>query len=66
MLEIYVVALVDGAGNVVGFPKGGGSSSPAFIRAFESEASAKRSARRLNRAPENTKVMRVVQLERVD
>ena len=42
-MELYIVALVDDNGNVEGFPKGGGSSSPSFIRAFESKSSAKRS-----------------------
>lgn len=64
--ELYVVVTADDAGNVVGYPKGGGSSSPAYIRAFESEASAKRSAKRINWAPENVKVMRVTAMEAVE
>ena len=64
--ELYVVATVDQEGNVVGFPKGGGSSSPSFIRAFETEASAKRSIKRLNFAPENTKVIRILDAEVVE
>lgn len=64
--DLYVVATVDDADNVVGYPKGGGSSSPAYIRAFESKASAKRSAARINWAPENVKVMRVIAMEAVE
>lgn len=64
--ELYVVATVDDAGNVVGYPKGGGSSSPSFIRAFESEESAERSRARLNFAPENIKVIRVTAVEVVE
>lgn len=45
--ELYVVANVDADGNIVSYPKGGGSSSPAYIRAFESLASAKRSKARM-------------------
>lgn len=65
-MELYVVALVDQNGNVTGFPKGGGSSSPSFIRAFESKASAKRSAKRLRFAPGNVKVVRVTDVEVAD
>lgn len=64
--ELYVVVSVDNEGNVVGYPKGGGSSSPAYVRAFESMESAKRSAKRLNFAPDNTKVMRVVAMEAIE
>lgn len=64
--ELYVVATVDHEGNILGFPKGGGSSSPAYIRAFESEASAKRSAKRLNFAPETTKVIRITDAEVIE
>lgn len=64
--DLYVVAETDDAGNVVGYPKGGGSSSPSFIRAFESKASANRSAGRLSFAPKSTKVMRVTALEEVE
>ncbi len=64
--DLHVVVTVDDAGNVVGYPKGGGSSSPSYIRAFESEASAKRSAKRINWAPENVKVMRVTAMEAVE
>jgi len=63
MSELYVVCMVNESGEVVGFPKGGGSSSPSFIRAFENKASAKRSAKRLNYSPVNTKVMRVKEFE---
>lgn len=66
MAELYVVALVDEGNNVVGFPKGGGSSSPSYVRAFESEASAKRSAKRLNFAPENVKVVKITGMEVVE
>ncbi|KMK75434.1 hypothetical protein AB990_08955 [Alkalihalobacillus pseudalcaliphilus] len=65
-MELYIVALVDDNGNVEGFPKGGGSSSPSFIRAFESKSSAKRSASRLNFAPANVKVIRVTDYEEVE
>ena len=64
--DLYVLATVDSEGNIAGYPKGGGSSSPAYIRAFESEASAKRSAKRLNFAPETTKVIRILDAEVVE
>lgn len=48
--ELYVVANVDDDGNIVSYPKGGGSSSPAYIRAFESLTSAKRSKARMGGA----------------
>lgn len=66
MAELYVLALVDEEGTVVGFPKGGGSSSPSYVRAFESEASAKRSLSRLNFASENAKVVRITGMEVVE
>jgi hypothetical protein len=58
--ELYIVAKTDEKGNVVGYPKGGGSSSPSFIRAFEKVSSAGRSKRFLG-----GKVMRVIAMEEV-
>ena len=65
-MELYVVATVNDVGEVVGYPKGGGSSSPSFIRAFETVTSAKRSASRLNFAPESAKVIRVTAYEIIE
>ena len=65
-MELYVVATVDSSGNITGFPKGGGSSSPSFIRAFETEERAKRSLKRLNCVPENAKVIRITEAEVVE
>ena len=48
MKELYVVAYVNKEGEVTGFPKGGGSSSPSYIRAFEKSEGAQRSMKRLN------------------
>lgn len=48
--DLYVVANVDKNGDVISYPQGGGSSSPSFIRAFESPKSAKRSSARLGGA----------------
>lgn len=64
--ELYVVATVDDDGNIVSYPKGGGSSSPSYIRAFETGASAKRSQARLNISPKNTRVVRVTAVEVVE
>lgn len=66
MKELYVVATVDAEGNVIGYPKGGGSSSPKFIRAFESAESTRRSAKRLNFAPGNTAVVRITDGEVIE
>lgn len=57
--DLYVIVETDGRGNVVGYPKGGGSSAKSFIRAFESAESAQRSLRHLTGKTENTVVMRV-------
>ena len=48
MTEIYVVVNVDSEGNVIGFPKGGGSSTKGTVRAFETYSAAQRSIRFLN------------------
>lgn len=65
--KLYVVVTTDDENNIVGFPKGGGSSSPSFIRAFTSAASAKRSAKRLNYAgSHNTKVAEVTSLKLIE
>jgi len=65
MTELYVVVSADNDGNIVGYPKGGGSSSPSFIRAFESKASAKRSAKRIN-FEDNARVARITSLEIIE
>jgi hypothetical protein len=59
--DLYVVATVDKDGHVISYPKGGGSSAPAYIRAFESLKSAKRSQARLGGT-----VLRVVEFEEAD
>jgi len=64
-MSLYVVVVTDGKGNIVGYPKGGGSSSPSFIRAFDSEASAKRSAKRIN-FEDNARVAKVTALELIE
>jgi hypothetical protein len=50
MPELYVVAYVGAGGNITGFPKGGGSSTKPSVKAHDSYASAKRSARYFNGA----------------
>lgn len=42
LAELYVLANVDADGNVVSYPKGGGSPTPGRIKAYDSLASAKR------------------------
>lgn len=64
-MSLYVVVVTDGKGNIVGYPKGGGSSSPSFIRAFDSEASAKRSAKRIN-FEDIARVAKVTALELIE
>lgn len=64
-MSLYVVVVTDGKGNIIGYPKGGGSSSPSFIRAFDSEASAKRSAKRIN-FEDNARVAKVTALELIE
>lgn len=44
--ELYVLATVDDDGNIVGYPQGGGSSTPKRVKAYDSLASAKRGSRR--------------------
>jgi hypothetical protein len=60
--ELYIVAYVDVNGNVTGFPKGGGSSTKPSIKAHDSYASAKRSARHFA----GSKVVRVTGYEVVE
>ena len=48
MKNLYIVAYVNDDGEVEGFPQGGGSSSPAYIRAWTSLSSARRSAKYFN------------------
>ena len=59
--ELYIVVQKDESGNVVGYPKGGGSSSPPYIRAFEKLSSANRS-----RAHIGGTVMKVIALEEAE
>lgn len=59
--DLYVIVKKDAAGNIVGFPQGGGSSSMPYIRAFEKLSSANRSKARLGGT-----VMRVVAFEDAD
>ncbi|WP_077603637.1 hypothetical protein [Oceanobacillus sojae] len=42
MAELYVLAKVNEEGTVIGFPKGGGSSTAPRVKAYDSLASAKR------------------------
>lgn len=56
--ELYVLCETDSEGNVIGFVTGGGSSSPAFIRAYETPASARRALQRINFKPEHSDVIR--------
>jgi hypothetical protein len=59
--ELYVLANVDDKGNVVSYPKGGGSSTQPRIKTYDSLASAKRGKRH-----HNGKIMRVIALEEVE
>ncbi|WP_079516549.1 hypothetical protein [Rossellomorea marisflavi] len=45
MTELYVLASVNEKGEVIGFPKGGGSSTSPRIKAYDSLSSAKRGGR---------------------
>ena len=45
MKELYIIAYVDEAGNIISYAKGGGSSTKSYIRAWESLESAQRSQR---------------------
>lgn len=44
--ELYVLASVDEDGNIVGYPKGGGSSTAPRVKAYDSLTSARRGASR--------------------
>ena len=59
--ELYVLVTVDENGNVIDYPKGGGSSTAPRIKAYDSLASAKRGAKH-----HRGKVMRVVALEEAE
>ena len=48
--ELYIVANLDGEGNVINFPMGGGSSTKPSIKAHEKYISAKRSSRHFPRS----------------
>lgn len=45
IVELYVLAYVDDNGNITGYPKGGGSSTPSSIRTYEPIGSARRGRR---------------------
>lgn len=66
--ELFIIAETDGNGTVTGFPKGGGSSSKPYIRAFESPDSASRSLRQMrarNVVSENGRVVKVTRVMEV-
>jgi hypothetical protein len=44
-VELYVLATVNDKGEVIGFPKGGGSSTTPRLKAYDSLASARRGKR---------------------
>lgn len=45
MSELYVLANINEKGEVIGFPKGGGSSTQPRIKAYDSLTSARRGSR---------------------
>lgn len=54
---LYVLCELDEDDNIVGFVKGGGSSAPSNIRAYESPASARSALQRIRLKPERTAVV---------
>lgn len=59
--ELYVLVTKDFAGNVTGYPQGGGSSTAPRIKAFDNIESARRSKRR-----HDGFIMRVTAMEAVE
>lgn len=66
MIPLFIIANVDAEGNVTDFPTGGGSSSKATVRAFETSGSATRSLQGMQRKGtigEDARIMRVTTME---
>lgn len=59
--ELYVLAHVDSSGNIVRFPKGGGSSSIPRIKAYDSLGAARR-----GRAQNGGKIVKITGMEVVE
>lgn len=57
-VELYVLVNTTFAGEIVGFPKGGGSSTLPRIKAYDSLASAKRGQRQ-----NGGKIAKITQME---
>lgn len=61
LTELYVLAYTDTDGNVTGFPKGGGSSTPARIKAYDTLGGARR-----GRSQSGGTIVKVTQAEAIE
>ena len=64
--SLYVLASTDEAGDVVGFPKGGGSSTPARIKAYDSLENARRGKRQARHTHGEVVIVKVTEVEVIE